>query len=140
MNCILRDCAFSNVPSNDLLEMGQSHIGCICSVFLHYVFSNVSSKRLYKRMHIGCIGLSFLQCAFSNVSSNRLPVRMHSHIGYIFLLFSTVRFKMCPQIACLRHGKVTLVAFVRLFSTVCFQMSSQITFLIRCIVTLVTFV
>ena len=89
---------------------------------------------------VAFVCLFSIHCAFSNVSSNRLPVRMHSHIGYIFLLFSTVRFKMCPQIACLRRVKVTLVAFVRLFSTVCFQMSSQITFLIGCIFTLAAFI
>ena len=55
-------------------------------------------------------------------------------------IFSTVHFQMCPQIACLRRRKVTLVAFVRLFSTVCFQMSSQIKCLGTCKVTLAAFV
>ena len=41
-------------------------------------------------------------------------------------LFSTVCFQMCPQIACLKRGKVTLVAFVWLFPVVCFHMSPQI--------------
>ena len=47
---------------------------------------------------------------------------------------------MSFQIACLRIGVVTLVAFVWFFSTVCFQMPPQIACLRRCIVTLVTFV
>ena len=51
--------------------------------FFHYVFSNVSSKRLPEKRnnHIGCICSAFLHCVFSNVSSNGLPERMHSHIG-----------------------------------------------------------
>ena len=91
-------------------------------------FGNVSLKQLYERMqsHTGCICLTFLHCAFSNVSSNCLPEKRQSHIGCIRLTFSTVRFKMSLQIACLRRGKVTLVAFVWLFSTVRFQMSPQI--------------
>ena len=55
-------------------------------------------------------------------------------------LFSTVCFQMCPQIACLRRGKVTLVAFVQLFSAVCFQMSPQVACLRRGIATLVALV
>ena len=42
--------------------------GCIVTLvaFLHCVFSNVSSKHLYKRMqtYIGCICLTFLHCGF----------------------------------------------------------------------------
>ena len=55
-------------------------------------------------------------------------------------LFSTVRFQMSPQIACLWGCKVTLVAFVWLFSTVRFQMCSQMACTRRGIVTLVAFV
>ena len=47
---------------------------------------------------------------------------------------------MFPQIACLRRGIVTLVAFVRLFSTVCFQMCPQFVCPRWCEVTLVAFV
>ena len=36
---------------------------------------------------------------------------LHSALVAFFLLFSTVRFQMCPQIACLRRCKVALVAF-----------------------------
>ena len=55
-------------------------------------------------------------------------------------LFSTVHFQMCPQIACPRWCKITLVAFVWLFSTVCFQMSPQIACLRWGIVALVALV
>ena len=81
--------------------------------------------------HIGHIYLTFLHCAFSNVSSNCLPEMMQNHIGCICLTFSTVRFQMCPQIACQKWCKITLVAFVWLFSTVRLKM-----FLRRCKVTL----
>ena len=47
---------------------------------------------------------------------------------------------MCPQSACMRGCKVTLVAFVWLFSAVCFQMCPQIACIWGCIVTLVAFV
>ena len=47
---------------------------------------------------------------------------------------------MCPQIACMRGCKITLVAFVRLFATVGFQMLSQIACIRGYIVTLVAFV
>ena len=69
----------------------HSHNGCICSTLPHCVFSNVPSKNLDRsiHIHIDCICLTFLHCAFL----------------------------MCPQIACLRRGIVTLITFV--FSTVC---------------------
>ena len=53
------------------------------------VFSNVSSKRLHRRMHnhTGCICLTFLHCGFSNVSSNRLSDMMQNHTGCICLSF-----------------------------------------------------
>ena len=72
-------CAFSNVSSNgcvngciitlvafvwlfftvgfQMCPQSAGIKGCICLIFLHCVFSNVSSKRLHKRMdnHTGCI-------------------------------------------------------------------------------------
>ena len=90
-------------------------------------------------IHIGCICLTFLHCAFLNVSSNGLPEKRHSLMVAFAWLFSTVCFQMCPQITCLRRGKVTLVAFAWLFSTVHIQMSPEIAFLRRGIVTLVAF-
>ena len=42
---------------------------------------------------------------------------------------------MSPQIACLRSGKVTLVALILLLPTVCFQVSHQMARLRRCILT-----
>ena len=44
------------------------HIGCICLIFLHCVFSNVN-----RQSHIGCICLTFLQSTFSNEPSDGLP-------------------------------------------------------------------
>ena len=55
-------------------------------------------------------------------------------------LFSTVRFQMCPQMACPRRSKVTLVAFVWLVSIVRFHMSPQMACPWGCKVTLVAFV
>ena len=77
-------------------------------------FSNVSSSGLPQRMtsYTGCICLAFPHCVYSNASSNRLPEKRHCHIGCIVFLFSTVRFQMCPQIACLRRRKVTRLAFI----------------------------
>ena len=72
-------CAFSNVSSNgcvngciitlvafvwlfftvgfQMCSQSAGIKGCVCLIFLHCVFSNVSSKRLHKRMdnHTGCI-------------------------------------------------------------------------------------
>ena len=63
---LLFSTSFKNVPSNCLLETSQSHIGCICTAFLHCVFSNVFSNYLPDKMHshIGYICLTFLHCAF----------------------------------------------------------------------------
>ena len=89
---------------NRLPERMQRCTGCICLIFLHCVFSNVSSNHLHemRHNHIGCICLTFPQCAFSNVSSNRLPGRMHNHIGCIFrtflhCVFSNVSSKRLPE-------------------------------------------
>ena len=73
--------------------------------------------------------LSALVCASSYVS-----------LVEFVCLFSTVRFQMFPQIACLRRCITTLVAFVWLFSAVSFQMSPQIACLKGRKVTLVAFV
>ena len=56
------------------------------------------------------------------------------------LTFATVRFKMCPQIACPRGCKITLDAFVWFFSTVCFQMGPQMACMRRGIVALAAYV
>ena len=123
----LLDCVFSNESSNCLHELKQSHTGCICLIFPHYVFSNVLSNWLLDRLHshIGCIC-----CTFSTVCSQMCPqivclkgCIITCCIGW---LFSTVNFQMCSQMPCLSRCKVTLVAFVGLFSTVCVQMSPKI--------------
>ena len=90
--------------------------------------------------HTGGICLVFLHCVFSNVSTKSLHNRMHSYIGCICCVFFTVCFQMFPQLACQRGCIVTLVAYVRLFPTVYHQMSSQNTCLRRCKVTLVAIV
>ena len=89
-------------------------VGCICLIFLHCVFSNVSSNCLHQRMHshIGCICLTFLHCVFSNVSSNRLYVRMHSHIGCICWTFLHCAFSNVSSKRLHRRYKVTLTAFI----------------------------
>ena len=63
-----------------MVEKMHCHIGCICLVFIHYAFSNVSSDNLPKRMYnyIGCTCLAFLHYAFSNEISNCLLERKQS--------------------------------------------------------------
>ena len=79
----LNCCVFSNVSSKHLYKRMQNHIGCICSTSLRCAFSNVSSNRLPESMHSHNDGicLSFLHCVFSNVSSKCLPGRRHSYVG-----------------------------------------------------------
>ena len=96
-------------------ERMHSHIGCICSTFLHCAFPNVSSSHLPPRMksHTGCICLTFPHCAFSNASSYCLPERMQSHTGCICLIFFTVHLQVSLQIACHRGwiGYIRLTSF-----------------------------
>ena len=124
--CVISCVFISYVSSNPLPKKKHSHIGCICLTFLHCGFANVPSNCLHEknRGHIGCICMTFLQCGFSNVSSNRLPKKKHSHIGCICLTFLHCGFSnvFFFQIAWIRAGIVTLVAFVCLCSTVGFQM------------------
>ena len=94
------------------------HIGCICLTFLQCELSNVSSKRVHKRLqsHTGCICLSFPHCALSNAFSNCLHERMHN---------CTACLQMCPQMACIRGCIITLVSwpgFICSTFNVCFQM------------------
>ena len=137
----LLDCVFSNESSNRLHELKQSHTGCICLIFPHYVFSNVLSNWLLERLHshIGCIC-----CTFSTVCSQMCPqivclkgCIITCCIGW---LFSTVNFQMCSQMPCLSRSKVTLVAFVGIFCTVSFQMCPQIACISLGKVTLFAFV
>ena len=62
-----------------------------------------------------------------------------SHIGCIFY-FSTLRFQMSPQIACMRGCIITQIAFVWLFPAVRFQMSYENTWIFGWKFTLVAFV
>ena len=68
---------------------------------------------------------------FSCVPSDGREGRMHGN---------TECFQMCPQIACLKGCKITLVASVELFSTMGFLMSPQRTWNRAAEVTLVAFV
>ena len=78
------------------------------------------SKRTKK--YIGCICLIYLHCVFSNVSSNCLSERIQKCIGYICLIFlycglhlfdfsTECVFNMCPQ------GIVAFFAFIRFSPT-----------------------
>ena len=62
----------------------------------------------------------WLHCVFSNVSSNGRLERMHSHIGCIFFYFSPLCIFKCILRPLASADAVTLVAFFRLFSTVRF--------------------
>ena len=82
---------------------------------------------------------------FSTVRFQMFPQIACLKTGIVTLIafvwfFSTVRFQMSHQNVCSRRSKVTLIAFVWFFSTVRFQMFPQIAFLKRGIVTLVAFV
>ena len=87
----------------------------------------------------GCICSTFLHCVFSNISVKAAcPVKSKTTLFAFVWFFSTVHFYMCPQItwACM----ITLVAYVFLFYCVGFQMNSQMACLWGCKGTLVTFV
>ena len=90
----------SNVSSNCLPKKTHSLIGCIYSFFSHYVFSNVSLKHLHERMHshIGCIYLIFLHCVFSNVSSKHMSMRKQSHTGCKYLTFLHYVWAFCLSV------------------------------------------
>ena len=135
---------FSNVSSKRLHKRIQSHIGCICSTFLHCAFSNVSSAHLHNRMHshIGCICLTFLHCAFSNVSSNYLHEKRQSHIGCICLtflhcVFSNVSSKRLPE---KRHSHIGCICLTFLHCVFWIEMCPQNACIRGCKVILVAFV
>ena len=89
-----------------------------------YVFSYGSSiyLKLHMQSHIVCICTIFLQNEVSNASSNCLYERMQSCIGYIYAIFPIVSSLMVPQVAWSCRCKVTLFAFVQFFSRIGFQM------------------
>ena len=82
-------CVFSNESLTCVHERMHNHTGCICLTFHRHVFSNAPSRHLHKMMHshTDCIYLTFLQCAFSNESSNCPHDQMQNHTGYICLTF-----------------------------------------------------
>ena len=55
--------------------------------------------------------LNWSSCASSYVSSNRSKWAK-SHLLHLFGFFTTVRFHMTPQMACMRGCIVTLLAFI----------------------------
>ena len=107
-------CAFSNVSSNgcvngciitlvafvwlfftvgfQMCPQSAGIKGCICSIFIHCVFSNVSSKRLHKRMdnHTGCIWKHTVekrltsatrQCVYASYRTSHLRTHLKTHSG-----------------------------------------------------------
>ena len=91
--------------------------------------------------NIKCLGIC--SCIYSFVVGSICGVRVCIKSYLVLFLrtvFTTVGFKMGPQIACLGGCIVALVALVWLFSTVCFQMCPQMPRLKGCIVALITFV
>ena len=84
--------AFSNVSSNFLPENRHSHTGYICLVFLHCALPDASSNGLPEKMqsYIGCICLTFPHYGLSNVDSKSLDQSRHSHIDCTFDVFSNV--------------------------------------------------
>ena len=77
----------------------QSHIGCICLLFLHGVFSNKPPTTCWRGCKVTLV--------------------------IFFWLFSIVRFPMCPQIACPRECIVALAAFVLTFLRCVFSNESS---------------
>ena len=84
----------------------HSNIDCICLTFSNVHFQMLTQRAwiTHRQIHTGCICLTFLHCVFSNASSKNLDQHRQIHTGCIFLLISTVRFQICPQIACPRIG------------------------------------
>ena len=117
---IFLHCVFSNVASSCLHQRMHNHIGCICLTFLHCVFSNVSLKHLHKKMHshTGYISWTCFHCAFSNVSSNGLPERMQNHTDCICLTFLVY----CPlfQQTCLKFPDCLFLFPLDLLQWCCF--------------------
>ena len=142
----------------------------------HWAIAQPNPATLNERRQncIDCICSTFIHCVFSGVYSNSRPQGVQIQTSCIFLNFSTVCFQMSPQITWLRGciitqaafawEEVTLAAFICLFSfcsfecflknrcivtlvtfvwtvsTVGFQLAPQRTFIIACIVTLAAFV
>ena len=80
---------FSNISSKHLYKRVQSPISYICFTFLQLVFLNGPSNSQPKRMYsgIGCTCLVFLYHAFSNASSNACLTGRKRHICCICLTF-----------------------------------------------------
>ena len=73
-------------------------------------------------------------CNFIWVFKISAPEEAKSHWLQLFLLFSTVRFRMSPQIDYLRWGIVALVAFVWLFSFIICVSQGNINIFIKALI------
>ena len=116
---------FSNESSKCLYAGLHIHTGCIFGLFplcvfqmRPQIFSKASSNRLPQRrlFHISCIYLASSTVCFQK-SVKSVWIRC-----CICLTFSSVCVQMSPQIACLREGIFTQVAFILFLVTVCYQM------------------
>ena len=83
---------FLSVSSECLPGMMQSYNGCICCAFLQCVFSNVPLSHLHGMMQIciGCICRAFLQYEFSSESSDCQPVRLQNYIDNIYAFLHVI--------------------------------------------------
>ena len=90
-------------------------------IFKSLVKSPAWKKAYSHRLHL----FGILHCVFSNVCSKCLNKMIQSCIVCICWTFSSVCVQMSPQIACLREGIFTLVAFIPFLVTVCCQMFVQ---------------
>ena len=98
--------------------------------FLSYsppcIFKSLVKSPAWKKAYSHWLHLfGILHCVFSNVCSKCLNKMIQSCIVCICWTFSSVCVQMSPQIACLREGIFTLVAFIPFLVTVCYQMFVQ---------------
>ena len=77
-------------------------------MFGHFLVSSKAKSESFFYKNVLFSNVPFFKCLLKMPP----PEKVKSHL----LLVNTVRFQMSPQIACLRRGIVTLVAFVWLFA------------------------
>ena len=127
-----------NCPSNCSPGMMHDHIGCLFNFWMVTLLSVIP----FSPVLLSClIYLFFLHCVSFQMSPQMACLRGGIVTLVAFVkLFSTVPFHMCPQRTWMGACKVTLFAFLWLFATVCFQIHTHIACLRGCIITLVAFV
>ena len=110
--------------SSILFEQMQSHIGCICEIFLQSEFLHASSNYLHQQMqsHIGCICKICCQSEFLNVYQN-CPQKLMSRIGCIWL---TSCFCLLPY--CCWEFQMDMCSFRSRNANCLFLFSSQLAF------------